>query len=56
MRKSNSDDGFFIEMYIAPFPDFEMYAHFDDGLPKALLRHSRTDPSQFSLSGGQPLE
>ena len=43
---------FFIEMYIEPFPDFEMYAHVDDDSPKTLFRHSRTETSPFSLIGG----
>jgi uncharacterized protein DUF4157 len=40
------------EMYIEPFPDFEMYAHVDDGPPKTLFTHPRTETSPFSLSGG----
>jgi Domain of unknown function (DUF4157) len=43
---------FFIEMYIEPFPDFEMYAHVDDGPPRTLFRHLRTETSPFSLIGG----
>ena len=43
---------FSIEIYIEPFPDFEMYAHLDDGPPKTLFQHPMTDTSLFSLFGG----
>jgi hypothetical protein len=46
------DRTFSFEMYIEPFPDFEMYAHVDDGPPRTIFTHPRTETSPFSLAGG----